>query len=252
MKISVLTVCWNSAATIRHTLDSFFAQDHPAKELVIVDGGSTDATLAIVCSYPQGPIRMISEPDRGMYDALNKGLRLYTGDAVGVLNSDDCFHDGTALSRISAGLEHADIVHGDLDFVENHLNKQVVRRWRGVPKPVKGFRTGWMPAHPTFYVLHAVAEAVGPFDLDLRVASDYDWMLRAVELHGFRTRVVDHVLIDMMVGGASTRSLRSHVAHNLEALRARRRWLGSGLIDYALLAKPMRKVGQFASARRGY
>lgn len=249
MKISVLTVCRNSAETIKHTLDSFFAQDHPAKELVIVDGGSSDETLSIVRSYPQSSIRMISEPDRGMYDALNKGLGLYTGDSVGVLNSDDCFHDHTVLSRISTGLENADIVHGDLDFVENHLNKQVVRRWRAVPKPARGFRTGWMPAHPTFYVRRSVAEAVGPFDLNLRVASDYDWMLRAVELHGFRTGVVGHVLIDMMVGGASTRSLRSYIGHNLESLRSRRQWLGSELIDYALVAKPMRKVGQFFAGR---
>lgn len=245
MKISVLTVCWNSAATIRHTIDSFFAQDHDDKELVVVDGGSSDETLAIVGSYSQDRIQLVSEPDRGMYDALNKGLRLYRGDAVGVLNSDDCFHDRTALGRISAGLEQADIVHGDLDFVEDHLSKRVVRRWRAAPRPAKGFRTGWMPAHPTFYVKRKVADAVGAFDLGHKVASDYDWMLRAVELHGFRIAATNHVLVDMMVGGASTRSFASHIGHNLEALRARRRWLRSGPIDYALVAKPMRKLGQF-------
>lgn len=245
MKISVLTVCWNSAATIRHTVDSFLAQDHGDKELVVVDGNSSDDTLAIVRSFPQDRIRLVSEPDSGMYDALNKGLRLYTGDAVGVLNSDDCFHDQTVLGRISAGLEQADIVHGDLDFVESHLNKRVVRRWRAVPRPAKGFRTGWMPAHPTFYVRRKVADAVGAFDLNLKVASDYDWMLRAVELHGFGTAMVDQILVDMMVGGASTRSFRSQIGHNLEALRSRRRWLDSGVIDYALVAKPARKLGQF-------
>ncbi|MCV3210556.1 glycosyltransferase [Mesorhizobium sp. YC-39] len=247
MKISVLTVCWNSAATIRHTVDSFFAQDHDAKELVVVDGGSSDETLAIVRSYPQDRIQLISEPDSGMYDALNKGLRLYTGDAVGVLNSDDCFHDHTVLRRISASLEQADIVHGDLDFVEDHLNKRVVRRWRAVRRPAKGFRTGWMPAHPTFYVRRKVAEAVGAFDLDLKVASDYDWMLRAVELHGFESVTTNHILVDMMVGGASTRSLGSYIGHNLEALRSRRQWLSAGPIDYALVAKPVRKLGQFLS-----
>lgn len=247
MKISVLTVCWNSAATIRHTIDSFLVQNHYDKELVIIDGNSSDDTLRIVQSYPQDQIRLVSEPDSGMYDALNKGLRLYTGDAVGVLNSDDCFHDRTALGRISAGLEQADIVHGDLDFVENHLSKRVVRRWRAAPRPAKGFRAGWMPAHPTFYVKRKVADAVGAFDLSLKVASDYDWMLRAIELHGFRIAATSHVLVDMMVGGASTRSLASHIGHNLEALRARRRWLGSGPLDYALVAKPMRKLGQFFS-----
>ncbi|MER9019307.1 glycosyltransferase family 2 protein [Mesorhizobium sp. M0898] len=244
MKISVLTVCRNSAATIKHTIDSFFAQNHADKELVVVDGGSSDETLDIVRSYPQDQLRLISEPDSGMYDALNKGLRLYTGDAVGVLNSDDCFHDRTVLGRISAGLEHADIVHGDLNFVENHLSKTVVRRWRAAPRPLKGFRTGWMPAHPTFYAKRKVAEAVGAFDLNLKVASDYDWMLRAVELYEFKSAKCDHILIDMMVGGASTSSLMSYINHNMEALRARRRWLGSGIVDYALVAKPARKLGQ--------
>ncbi|TIL46152.1 glycosyltransferase family 2 protein [Mesorhizobium sp.] len=249
MKISILTVCWNSAATIRHTIDSFLAQDHGDKELVVIDGNSSDETLPIVRSYPPDQIRLISEPDSGMYDALNKGLRLYTGDAVGVLNSDDCFHDRTALRRISAGLETADIVHGDLDFVEDHLSKRVVRRWRAAARPAKGFRTGWMPAHPTFYVRRKVADAVGAFDLSLKVASDYDWMLRAVELHGFSSVVVDCVLVDMMVGGASTKNFRSHIEHNIEALQSRRRWLGSGLIDYALVAKPARKIGQFLTKR---
>nr|TIL73230.1 MAG: glycosyltransferase [Mesorhizobium sp.] len=251
MKISVLTVCWNSAATIRHTVDSFLAQDHGDKELVVIDGNSSDETLSIVRSYPPDQIRLISEPDSGMYDALNKGLGLYTGDAVGVLNSDDCFHDRTVLGRISAGLETADIVHGHLDFVENHLNKRVVRRWRAAARPAKGFRTGWMPAHPTFYVRRTVAEAVGDFDLELKVASDYDWMLRAIELFGFKSALIDQVMIDMMQGGKSTNGIRSHVAHNFEALHSRRKWLGSGPVDYALVAKPVRKVGQFIAARIG-
>lgn len=250
MKISVLTVCFNSAATIRHTLESFLAQDHPDKELVVIDGASSDDTVAIVRSYPQERIRLVSEPDRGMYDALNKGLALCTGEAVGALNADDAFHGRSALSRISAALGKDDIVHGHLDFVESHEGKRVVRRWRAEPRPPSGFRSGWMPAHPTFYVRRHVADKVGPFDLSLKVSSDYDWMLRAVELYGFRSGVVDHVLVDMMIGGASTKSLRSYLGHNLEALRSRRRWLGTGVVDYALVAKPARKVRQFVSRSR--
>ncbi|RWM80795.1 MAG: glycosyltransferase [Mesorhizobium sp.] len=251
MKISVLTVCWNSAATIRHTIDSFLAQDHRDKELVVIDGNSSDETLSIVRSYPQDQIRVVSEPDSGMYDALNKGLALCTGEAIGALNADDAFHDASALGKISAALADADIVHGHLDFVDNHDSKRVVRRWRAEPRPQNGFRSGWMPAHPTFYVRRAVAEKVGSFDLALKVSSDYDWMLRAVELHGFRVATMDQVLVDMMIGGASTRSLRSHIGHNLEALRSRRRWLGSGPVDYALISKPARKLGQFLSKQPG-
>ncbi|RWK60436.1 glycosyltransferase family 2 protein [Mesorhizobium sp.] len=251
MKISVLTVCWNSAATIRHTIDSFFAQDHQDKELVVVDGASSDDTLSIVRSYPPEKIQLVSESDRGMYDALNKALTIYKGDAIGVLNSDDTFHDSTALSSVAHGLAKADIVHGHLDFVADHNAKEVVRRWRAGRPPKGGFKSGWMPAHPTFYVRRAVAEAVGLFDLNFKVASDYDWMLRAVELHGFRTEVVDHILIDMMVGGASTRSFRSHIRHNLEALRSRRRWLDAQVLDFALFAKPLRKIGQYLEVSSG-
>jgi glycosyltransferase involved in cell wall biosynthesis len=247
VKISVLTVSWNSAKTIRYTLDSFFDQDYADKELIVVDGASSDNTLEIVRSYPQSAVRVLSEPDKGMYDALNKALALSTGDAIGILNSDDAYHDRSVLGRIANGLTSSDIVFGHLDFVASHAGKRIVRRWRGYPRPPNGFRSGWMPAHPTFYVSREVAERVGPFDLDLKVASDYDWMLRAVELFQFRTALIDHVLVDMLQGGKSTSGLRSHIVHNLEALRARQRWLRAGVVDYALIAKPMGKIGQFIS-----
>ena len=254
LRISVLTVCRNTAKTIRHTLDSFFEQDYPDGEIVVVDALSEDETLDIVRSYPQDRMIVLSEADSGMYDGLNKALALCTGDAVGVLNSDDAYHDRSVLGRIAETLAAADIVHGHLNFVNDHVDKHVLRSWRASQPPTRRFRSGWMPAHPTFYVRRAVAEAVGPFDLTLTVASDYDWMLRAIELHDFRTALIDHVLIDMMQGGKSTSGWRSHIGHNLEALRSRQQWLGSGRLDYALIAKPARKVGQFisrASARAG-
>ena len=245
MKVSVLTVCRNAERTIAHTLDSFFAQEHADKEMVVVDGASGDDTLAIIARYPQSLIRLVSEPDTGMYDALNKALRLCSGQAIGVLNADDTYHDGTVLSRISDRLDSADIVHGHLNFVTDHAGKHLVRRWRARPRPPGGFRRGWMPAHPTFYVRRDVAETVGTFDLSLATSADYDWMLRAIELHDYRLELLDHVLVDMMQGGRSTSGLRSSLKHNMEALRSRRKWLGSGLVDYALIAKPARKISQF-------
>ena len=245
MKISVIIVAKNSARTIRYTLDSFFDQVHTDKELVVVDGASTDDTVAIVRSYPEADVKLLSEPDSGMYEALNKGLRLYTGDAIGVLNSDDTYRDQHVLSRISDRLKETDIVHGHLDYVESHGTKKTVRRWRAGPRPKRGFRTGWAPAHPTFYVRRKVAEQVGQFDPALTLAADYDWMLRAVDVHRFKTAIIDHVMIDMLVGGMSTASLGSHLQHNWEAMKARRRWLDASVVDYALFAKPARKIGQF-------
>lgn len=245
MKISVLTACRNAAETIGYTLDSFVAQTYPHKEMVIVDGASNDRTLDIVRSYRHEHIHLVSEADAGMYHALNKALSLHTGRAVGVLNADDAYHDETTLERIAAALAHADIVHGHVNFVQDHESKVVVRRWRATHRPRHGFRTGWMPAHPTFYVRREVAERVGGFDTSFKTAADYDWMLRAVELADHSMALVDRVIVDMRQGGRSTAGLMAHIVHNLEAQRSRQRWLDAGLVDLALLAKPMRKIRQF-------
>jgi hypothetical protein len=185
-----------------------------------------------------------------MYDALNKGLMSYSGDGFGVLNSDDRFHDNYVLERIAEGLNKYDMVHGDLNFVQDHTTQKIVRRWRAEAKPSAGFRSGWMPAHPTFYVTRRVAEKVGAFNLSYPTSSDYDWMLRATELKEFSLGLIDSPVVDMMIGGRSTSSLYSHFKHNLEALRARREWLGAGFCDYATFAKPARKFGQLVLGRK--
>ncbi|MDT8345542.1 MAG: glycosyltransferase family 2 protein [Thermohalobaculum sp.] len=251
MKISVVTVAFNSGRTIRHTIESFLAQTHREAELLVIDGASTDDTCAIVRSYADPRIRLLSEPDRGLYDAMNKGLGLFGGDAVGFLNSDDRYNNPGVLGAIAAALAQHDVVCGNLDFVEDHVSRRVVRRWRGRPWRPGGFRRGWMPAHPTFYVRRAVAARTGAFDLGYRIAADYDFMLRAVEFGGgdrpVRAAFIADVMVDMMIGGASTSGLGAYLRGNLESLRSRRRWLGSGLIDTALLAKPFGKLGQFVA-----
>jgi len=244
MKISVLTVCRNAEATIARTIESFLAQEHGDKEMIIIDGASSDATLAVARRYRAPQIRIVSEPDRGMYDALNKGLALYDGEAMGVLNADDRYHDTRVLSRVAEGLSSADAVHGDLDFHDGA--GRIVRRWRATPRPPAGFASGWMPAHPTFYVRRGLAETVGGFDLSLPTAADYEWMMRAVDVVGCSLGHIPHVMVDMALGGRSTSSLTAHLRHNLEALRARRRWLAAGVVDWALLAKPASKLRQLA------
>jgi glycosyltransferase len=244
MKISTVTVSFNSQATIGHTILSFLAQTHPDKEMLVIDGGSRDGTLEIVRGFASGAIRVISEKDRGIYDAMNKGLKNFSGDAVGFLNSDDTYHDDTVLERIAAALEGGDAVHGDLMMVKDHAAKEVVRSWRAGPFRAGAFRKGWMPPHPTFYVRRELAASVGAFDLGYRISADYDFMLRALELHARRTIYVPHPFVDFMVGGASTRGARAVVDGNLECLRSRRKHLGAPLLDWALLAKPARKLRQ--------
>lgn len=246
MKISVVTVCRNAAATISRALESFFQQDHPGKELVVVDGASTDETVAIARSFACDGVKIISEPDQGLYDAMNKGLRTFEGEAVGFLNADDSFHDSGALSAIAASLESADICYGDLDVVRDP--RRVVRRWRCTPWRRGGFRSGWMPPHPTFYCRRRVVENVGAFDLRYRLAADYDFMLRALELGAYVPARIPRVLVDMGDGGLSSGSVSARIRHNLEALDSRRRWLGAWMVDYALFAKPLGKVTQFVSA----
>ncbi len=248
MRISVVTVCRNAATTIGETLSSFFAQTYADKHLFVVDGASTDDTVSIARGYACDGLTIISEPDRGLYDAMNKGLRAFEGEAVGFLNADDRFHDDDALAAIATALEAADICYGDLDYVDPARRERVVRRWRASPWRKGSFRLGWMPPHPTFYCRRHVIDRVGAFDLSYRLAADYDFMLRALELADFNVSHVPNVLVDMADGGLSTVDLAARLRHNLEALASRRRWLGAGLVDYALFAKPLSKASQFVLA----
>lgn len=245
MKLSVVTVCRNSVDTIGYALESFFQQDHADAELVVIDGASDDGTLDLINRFACDRLTVISERDGGIYDAMNKGLSTFTGDAVGFLNADDRFHHPGALSALAATLEGADIAYGDLDVVNTHVAPEVLRRWRSSPWTKGAFRQGWMPAHPTFYCRRRVIDAVGAFDLRYQIAADYDFMLRALELGDFTAAQAPGVLVDMQAGGRSSTGIRQRVFHNLEALQSRRRWLGAGVVDYALIAKPLRKVTQF-------
>lgn len=244
MKISVVTVAHNSAATIGETIESFLWQRYSDKELVIVDGGSADETVSIAQSFQAPSLRVISEKDEGIYDSMNKGLRLFTGEVVGFLNSDDTFHADTSLELIADGLKDADIVFGDLHMVTDHRSKRIVRTWNAGQFSRSAFQLGWTPPHPTFYVRRQVAHAVGAFDLKYRIASDYDYMLRGMTMPGCRIKYVPQVLVDYRWGGTSSRSIGNMIRGNLECLDSRRRHLKSGPIDTALFLRPMRRLLQ--------
>jgi len=249
MKISTVTVCRNSQATIAQTVASFLRQTHPDKELLVIDGGSTDKTVEIVNSFQNDAIRIISEPDRGIYDAMNKGLANFSGDAIGFLNSDDVYHDSSVLELISQALEAADAIYGDLVMISDHVTGNIVREWKASEFRPDAFRSGWMPPHPTFYIRRELAARTGQFDLSYKISADYDFMLRAMELHHARVHHIHHVLVDFMVGGISTAGLGAVILGNLECLRARRRHLGSPLVDRALFTKPLRKIMQLTGLR---
>lgn len=244
MKVSVITVCRNSEKTIGYTIESFLRQNYPDKEMIVVDGLSTDRTLEIVRSFSSDLIRVASESDRGIYDAMNKGLRRYSGDAVGFLHSDDTYHDEAALSAIAAGLDGFDIVYGDLNMVRDHRLKQTVRVWAPGHYSRQAFRFGWAAPHPTLYARRRVFDAVGEFNTKYRIAADYDFMLQALALRRFSSKYLKKSLIDFQLGGTSTNGWRAFVEGNLECLNVRRRHLGSGPVDIALFGRPLRRIAQ--------
>jgi glycosyltransferase len=244
MKVSVVTVAYNSEGTIRQTIESFLRQHHPKKELLIVDGCSTDETVTIARSFGSPAIRIVSEKDDGLYDAMNKGLRLFSGDAVGFLNSDDTFHSNRSLELIAEGLQDGDVVFGDLYMVTDHETKRTLRSWKTGSFSRTAFRLGWAPPHATFYVRRDVAERVGAFDLRYRIASDYDYMLRTLMMPDLRVRYLPHVLVDYRLGGLSSGSLGNVVKGNLECLDSRQRHLQSAWVDPALFLRPVRRLLQ--------
>lgn len=222
MKISVITVTWNSAATVADTLASVNAQTHPDVEQIIVDGGSTDATLAIVKAEGKRVGTVVSERDKGIYDAMNKGLKLARGDVIGLLNSDDFLASPEVLSTIAEAFADPaiDAVYGDLCYVRQHDTSQVVRYWRSGPFRPGAFARGWAPPHPTFYVRRELYERFGGFDLVYSLAADFELMVRFLEVHHVRVRYLPQVLVSMRMGGASNKSLRNVVRGNREIWRA--------------------------------
>jgi glycosyltransferase len=244
MKISVVTASFNSEATIGFTIESFLGQSHPEKEMLVIDGASGDGTLKLVESFASDAIRVFSEPDNGVYDAMNKGFHLFEGDAVGFLNSDDTFHDANVLAEIASGLQDADIVYGDLNMVTDHRTKRLARVWRGGAFRRYSFQLGWVPPHPTFYMRREVARKVGDYDLSYLTTADYDYMLRALALNDFRARYIPRVIADFQMGGISTSGLGVTIRANLECLRSRRQHLNAPLIDAAFFLRFLRRIFQ--------
>ncbi|MDT9001256.1 glycosyltransferase family 2 protein [Paucibacter sp. APW11] len=245
MKISIITVSYNSAASIGDTLRSVASQSHPDIEHIVVDGGSTDGTQSLLRQEGRHLARWISEPDRGIYDAMNKGLAMATGDLIGFLNADDMFAEASTVTQIAKTAEDADVIYGDLVYVSANDTRQVVRMWRSGRFSRLQLKFGWMPPHPTFYVRRSVLEKVGRFDTALRIAADYDFMLRTLALPDLRVAGVSEVLVRMRTGGASNRSLKAMLRKSSEDLLVLRRSGVGGMAT--LLCKNLRKLPQFIS-----
>jgi len=246
MKISIITVSYNSSATIRDTIESVLSQTYPDFEYILVDGKSTDDTLAIIQSYQHPNIRWVSEPDKGIYDAMNKGLKLATGDVVGILNSDDFYMHPEVLSKVAQTFEaeQVDSVYSDLAYVDEKDTNKMIRYWKSGRYKEGSFLTGWMPPHPTFFVRRQVYEQYNPFDVRLKSAADYELMLRFIHKFKISVAYIPEILVKMRTGGKSNASLKNRLRANREDRLA---WEYNKLTPklYTLLLKPLRKLEQF-------
>lgn len=251
MKISVVTASYNAAATLSDTLKSVARQSHGDVEHLLIDGGSKDATSRIVEQHGQHLSLFVSEKDGGIYDAMNKGIRLATGDVVGFLNADDLLADDEVLSRIARCMEDPEIdaVYGDLVFVSQHDTSRVVRYWRPGKHRAGLCASGWMAPHPTFYVRRKLLLENSGFRLEYRLSSDFELMLRLFEIVKIRSVYLPTTLVRMRMGGATTGSLRNIVRGNLEAARACRQHGYSGGLGF-IVAKITRRIPQFFARPR--
>lgn len=226
MKITIVTVCRNSASTIKSTVESVLSQDYADIEYIVVDGGSTDGTLGILQDYAGKLDRLISEPDKGIYDAINKGIAAATGEIVGILNSDDFYESPTVLSSVVRAFTdspRADIVFGDVVYVRPDSLQRVVRYYgSGAFRPWK-LRFGWEPPHPATFVRRSAYARIGPYATDFRVASDYEMFVKAFLVHHMTFARVDAVLVRMRTGGISTSGFRINLMQNREIVQACRR-----------------------------
>lgn len=221
-KISVITVCYNSQTHIADTLKSVDIQTLQDREHIIVDGASKDNTIDIVAQHSHPTRRVVSEPDKGIYDAMNKGLGLARGDIVGYINSDDFYPTPTVLECVAESFDDpsVDAVYGDLCYVKQHDATAIVRYWRSSPFTPGLFSRAWCPPHPTLFVRRSVYERLGGYDLRFPIAADMELMARYMEVHSIKTLHLSKVLVHMRMGGTTNRSLRNILQQNREIWRA--------------------------------
>lgn len=223
LSVSIITVCFNSEATIRGTLESVGAQSYDKIEHVVVDGASKDQTLSIVDEYRSRLGKVISEPDRGLYDAMNKGIQAATGDIVGILNSDDFFESEESIAEVVRVFEHypeVDVVFGDVVFVAPDDLQKITRYYRCRHFRPWKLRFGWMPAHPATFVRASSYTKAGDYRLDMRISADYEMFVRWLLVEKLKWEYLPRVLIRMRSGGVSTSGFKSSIRLNREIVRA--------------------------------
>ncbi|RYG20876.1 MAG: glycosyltransferase [Chitinophagaceae bacterium] len=246
MKISIITVVYNGEAFLEDCIKSVIGQDYKNTEYIVVDGGSTDGSLKIIDRYQDHIHQFVSEKDKGMYDALNKGIRMASGDVVGVLHADDLFASTDVISSIANCFlaQKPDALYGNLNYVDPLNTHKVIRKWISKPYPKNGIALGWMPAHPTFYVKRSLFEQLGNYSLNYDSAADYELMVRFLYKHHIKAVFLNKLIVNMRTGGMSNATL----THRYKGLVNDYKALVSNKVPLAIitvLLKKLSKVAQF-------
>lgn len=247
MKVSLITATYNSERTLNDTLTSVMVQTYPAVEHIFIDGGSKDRTLQLIEAYKSEDKVLISEPDLGIYDAMNKGIALARGEIVGIINSDDVYCDDQVIEEVARHFE-ADpalhILYGDLIYVKSNDMTKVVRKWKSRPYYSRFFENGNVPPHPTVFLRKDVYQAAGTFDLQYHLAADYEFMLRIFKKFDFKSLYIPRLMIKMRLGGATNKSVKNILDGNKEIVAA---WKNNGfrLPVFFIPLKLIKRLRQF-------
>ena len=246
MKISIITVSYNSEEHIASCIKTVLNQTYPNIEYIIIDGASKDNTVAIIKSFNDARIHLLSEPDKGIYDAMNKGIALATGDIIGILNSDDEYATNNVLELVADTFikNNTDSVYGDLVYVKPDDTNRILRYWSAGAYKKGSFKYGWMPPHPSFFIKKSIYNSLGLFNLNLKSASDYELMLRFIHINNISIRYIAQVLVKMRAGGNSNANAKARVNAWKEDSMA---WQINQLKlpFYTLLLKKLRKLPQY-------
>ncbi len=247
MKISIITVVFNNEATIRCAIDSVNSQQYADIEHIIIDGASTDATLALIKANPGRTGIIVSEKDKGIYDAMNKGIQMATGDVIGILNSDDLYYDDRVLADVMKEFgedNELDILYGDLLYVKSSDTDRIVRNWVSRPYYQRFFENGNVPPHPALFLRRRVYDEAGLFELKFKLTSDYEFMLRIFKKYNFKSKYINRIMVKMRLGGATNKSIANIVKGNIEILKA---WKKNELHPpfYLMLVRVVKRLIQF-------